>query len=99
MGDLNLTTDDLGFQLIRGLLQLNDCFLQRINKVKETKNYFHRINLNFFKDAFDPTVGNNGLTCDLLDNPYVIPHPHQGEGERIDYILYRARNGLQSNFS
>jgi hypothetical protein len=44
--------------------------------------------------VFDPTVGNNGFICDLLDNPYVIPHPHQGEGERIDYILYRARNGL-----
>ena len=33
------------------------------------------------------------MTCDLLDNPYVIPHAHQGQGERIDYILYRARNG------
>ncbi|CAF2401120.1 unnamed protein product [Rotaria sp. Silwood2] len=75
LGDLNLTTDDLGFQLIRGILQLNDSFLQRINK-----------------DIFDPTVGNNGLTCDLLDNPYVVPYQHQGEGERIDYILYRARN-------
>ena len=48
----------------------------------------------FFKDVFDPTVGNNGLTCDLLDNPYVTPHPYQGEGERIDYILYRSRHGL-----
>ena len=37
-------------------------------------------------------MGNKGLTCDLLDNPYVVPHPHQGEGDRIDYILYRARN-------
>jgi hypothetical protein len=44
--------------------------------------------------VFDPTVGNNGLTCDLPDNPYVAPYPNQGEGERIDYILYRARNGL-----
>ena len=35
LGDLNLTTDDLGFQLIRGILQLNDCFLDRINKVNQ----------------------------------------------------------------
>ncbi|CAF1118727.1 unnamed protein product [Adineta steineri] len=75
LGDLNLTTQDLGFKLIRGILQLNDSFLHRINK-----------------DVFDPTVGNNGLTCDLLDNPYVTPHPYQGEGERIDYILFRSRN-------
>ncbi len=34
LGDLNLTTDDLGFQLIRGILQLHDCFLDRIDKVK-----------------------------------------------------------------
>jgi len=33
LGDLNLTTEDLGFQLIRGVLQLNDSFLQRIHKV------------------------------------------------------------------
>lgn len=33
LGDLNLTTEDLGFQLIRNVLQLNDSFLQRINKV------------------------------------------------------------------
>jgi hypothetical protein len=33
LGDLNLTTDDLGFQLIQGILQLNDCFLNRVNKV------------------------------------------------------------------
>ncbi|CAF1149574.1 unnamed protein product [Rotaria magnacalcarata] len=75
LGDLNLRTEDLGFQLIRGILQLHDSFLERINK-----------------DIYDPTVGNNGLTCDLLDNPYVTPYQLQGEGERIDYILYRARN-------
>ncbi|CAF0836621.1 unnamed protein product [Rotaria sordida] len=75
LGDLNLTNDDLGFKLINGILQLNDSFLQRINK-----------------DIFDPTVGNDGQTCDLLDNPYIHPHPYQGQGERIDYILYRARN-------
>lgn len=33
LGDLNLTPDDLGFQLIKGILQLNDSFLQRANKV------------------------------------------------------------------
>ncbi len=40
LGDLNLRTDDLGFELIRGILQLHDCFLERINKVntKEEKN-------------------------------------------------------------
>ncbi|UJR30495.1 hypothetical protein I4U23_018027 [Adineta vaga] len=75
LGDLNLNNDDLGFKLIRGILQFNDSFLQRINK-----------------DIFDPTVGNSGKTCDLLDNPYVIPHPYQGEGERIDYILYQTQN-------
>ncbi|CAF0893429.1 unnamed protein product [Adineta ricciae] len=75
LGDLNLTSDDLGFKLIQGILQLNDSFLQRINK-----------------DVFDPTVGINGKTCDLPDNPYVKPHPYQGEGQRIDYILYKARN-------
>ncbi|CAF1018825.1 unnamed protein product [Adineta ricciae] len=75
LGDLNLTSTDLGFQLIRGVLQLRDCFLDRINK-----------------DVCDPTVGNNGMTCDLPDNPYVVPHVHQGDGERIDYILFRARN-------
>jgi endonuclease/exonuclease/phosphatase family metal-dependent hydrolase len=37
LGDLNLTTDDLGFQLIRGILQFNDCFLDRINKVNARK--------------------------------------------------------------
>lgn len=51
------------------------------------------------KDVYDPTVGNSGLTCDLPDNPYVTPHPHQGDGERIDYILYRSRNGLINFFS
>ncbi|CAF1252534.1 unnamed protein product [Adineta steineri] len=75
LGDLNLTTNDLGFQLIQGILQFHDCFLDRINK-----------------DIFDPTVGNNGFTCDIPGNPYVSPHPHHGEGERIDYILYRGRN-------
>ena len=34
LGDLNLTTDDLGFQLIRGILQLHDCFIDRVNKVQ-----------------------------------------------------------------
>ena len=33
LGDLNLANDDLGFKLIKGNLQLNDSFLQRINKV------------------------------------------------------------------
>lgn len=47
----------------------------------------------YFQDIFDSTVGNSGRTCDLLDNPYVRPHPHQGEGDRIDYILYRSRHG------
>jgi sphingomyelin phosphodiesterase 2 len=33
LGDLNLRSEDLGFKLIKGILQLNDSFLQRINKV------------------------------------------------------------------
>jgi sphingomyelin phosphodiesterase 2 len=33
LGDLNLRTTDLGFQLIQNILQLHDCFLQRVNKV------------------------------------------------------------------
>lgn len=33
LGDLNLTNSDLGFKLIKGILQLNDAFLQRIDKV------------------------------------------------------------------
>ncbi len=37
LGDLNLRTDDLGFQLIRGILQLHDCFLDRANKVQMKK--------------------------------------------------------------
>lgn len=37
LGDLNLTNDDLGFKLIKGLLKLNDAFLQRIRKVNRTK--------------------------------------------------------------
>ena len=34
LGDLNLTPDDLGFQLIRGILKLNDSFVDRLDKVK-----------------------------------------------------------------
>ena len=42
LGDLNLTSDDLGFKLIQGILQLNDSFLQRINKVnRERKQRWH----------------------------------------------------------
>lgn len=37
LGDLNLTSDDLGFKLIQGILQLNDSFLQRINKVSRKR--------------------------------------------------------------
>ena len=74
LGDLNLRAHDLGFQLIRGILQFHDTFLDRLDQ-----------------ETCDPTVGNTGFTCDLPDNPFVGPHPHQGE--RIDYILYRARNG------
>lgn len=33
LGDLNLRSEDLGFQLIKGILQLNDSFLHRLNKV------------------------------------------------------------------
>ena len=47
------------------------------------------------KDIFDPAIGNNGKTCDLLDNPYVKPHPHQGDGDRIDYILFDSPRGLK----
>ena len=35
LGDLNLTTDDLGFQLIQSLLQLHDCFHERVHKVNQ----------------------------------------------------------------
>ena len=34
MGDLNLRERDLGFQLVRHLLHLEDCFYQRLCKVK-----------------------------------------------------------------
>ena len=33
LGDLNLRESELGFQLIRNLLQLNDAFRQRQNRV------------------------------------------------------------------
>jgi sphingomyelin phosphodiesterase 2 len=36
LGDLNLTTNDLGFQLIRNLLKLHDSFLDRIDTVRLT---------------------------------------------------------------
>ncbi len=38
LGDLNLRSEDLGFKLIKSILQLNDSFLQRIKKVKMMKN-------------------------------------------------------------
>lgn len=34
LGDLNLRSEDLGFRLIKGILQFNDSFLQRLNKVR-----------------------------------------------------------------
>ncbi len=37
LGDLNLRSEDLGFKLIKGILQLNDSFLHRINKVNKGK--------------------------------------------------------------
>ena len=40
LGDLNLTNDDLGFKLIKGILHLNDSFLERINKVNKIKRKF-----------------------------------------------------------
>lgn len=97
LGDLNLRETDLGFQLIRHLLKFNDSFYQRSNKVilrpivRQSHLFLFHVTL---QEICDPTVGNSGRTCDLLDNPYVKPHPHQGEGDRIDYILYRSPNGL-----
>lgn len=37
LGDLNLRSDDLGFRLIKGILQFNDSFLQRLNKVRRRR--------------------------------------------------------------
>lgn len=95
LGDLNLTTHDLGFQLIRGILQLHDSFLERIDKVKtiEEKTFFF---FSISKEKFDPTVGNIQMTCDVPENPFVKPNPHHSQGERIDYILYRSRHGSSS---
>jgi len=43
LGDLNLTIDDLGFQLIQGILQLNDCFINRVNKVNRKEKFIIKI--------------------------------------------------------
>ena len=37
LGDLNLRESELGFQLIRNLLQFNDCFHQRLKKVNRNE--------------------------------------------------------------
>ncbi|CAF3175966.1 unnamed protein product [Rotaria socialis] len=83
--------DTTDFTILLGDLNLtnDDLGFKLIEGILQLNDAFYkRIN----KNVFDPTVGNSGRTCDLLDNPYVKPHPYQGEGERIDYILYRARN-------
>jgi sphingomyelin phosphodiesterase 2 len=41
LGDLNLRTHDLGFELIRGILQLHDSFLDRLDKVIREKWKHH----------------------------------------------------------
>ncbi|CAF0840527.1 unnamed protein product [Didymodactylos carnosus] len=75
LGDLNLTTDDLGFKLIKHICQFHDSHDERIRT-----------------DKYDPDCPNNGYTCDLPDNPFATPLKHSKNGQRIDYILYHARN-------
>ena len=94
LGDLNLRTTDLGFQLIQNILQLHDSFLQRVNQVRRRVSSMKDTCRCLVKDSFDPTIGNSGRTCDLPDNPYVKPNPQHGQGDRIDFILYRSRHGL-----